>query len=543
METEEKKPETRPSEEGQKPKIIRNREVDKAAKSLADDYVLPIPPGKTLTYEQMQEYLALLTPSMWNHISCYLYRLKPKIRRQLRDPNAPNYIDVLGEPFTLDHLTTRHGGGKYQIQAVDTDGKKETNLLFKSYFEINDAIHPPILVFEELDIDAKENRSYVEWLKIKNILGPDGKVKAPDTAPPSASTNLSAKEVLDILNFAHKMSADQQSAFRAQFAPGDSLGKSVGDILLEKMRQDDPGKDWDRMMTFMEKLHKPDNSMGPVIQLLQSQITNAQEQRKTDMEMFKFMMESQRKESSPRSQFGEFREVISFAREILNVGGNGRRTGWDTGLEIARDVVLPGLTTLGNTIANIMALRSGAPPVPGAAPAGPRPSPVAFDPYRNPNAARQWAAQQPPQAPPQQPPQPQPQPQPAPGPAPAPPATDAEAQLMPQLMQFGGLIVNHLNAGTPGYDFADYATGLLGTGVHAQITAFGEDVLVSTMMKIPELAIFGEGRIKQFVHEFINYEEYMAGGHEEESDEEEQEPAPKFYKPPTPARESVVEAR
>jgi hypothetical protein len=40
-----------------------------------------------------------------------------------------------------------------------------------------------------------------------------------------------------------------------------------------------------------------------------------------------------------------------------------------------------------------------------------------------------------------------------------------------------GLIINHLNAGTPGYVFADWITGLLGTGLHAQISAQGEPAL------------------------------------------------------------------
>jgi hypothetical protein len=463
----------------------------------------------------------------------------------LKDPNAPNYIDCIGEPFNLDYLIARHGGGRYQIQATDSDAKRENNssLLFRCNFEINDAQYPPILDFAELELEAKDNKSYVEWLQNKGIIDSKGKpLQSGQPVPASNATTLSAKEVLDILGYAHKMSTDQQAAFRSQFAPGpDSLSKSVGEILLEKMKQDDPGRDWDRMMAFMEKINKPDGSMGHILQMLQAQIANGQEQRKTDLEYTRLLLENSRHEASPRNQFGEFREIIGFARELLGTGG-GRRNGWDTGLEIARDVVLPGLQTLGNTIANIMALRNGAAPVaPGQQPA-PRPAPTGpFDPYRNPGAARQYAsslAQQPhPQPAPGQAPPPPPMPSPAPPPGP-PTATDQEAQLLSLMQQYGGLIVNHMNNSTPGYDFADYVAGLLGTGTHAAICAYGEDALVSVMLRIPEISIFGESRIRVFVSEFVHYQEYIdaaAGEGEEEQPEPEKEPEtvdmPKFFRP------------
>ena len=543
-------PETKPPEEGRKPKIIRNREVDKAAKELADDYTLPLPPGKTLTWEQMQEYLHLFTPAMWNHTLCYLYRLKPKIRRQLRDPNCPSYIDCYGEAFTLDQIIQRHGGGKYQIQATDTDNKGTGPAsLFRCNLDINDSQHLPILEYAELELEAKENKSYIEFLKVKGILAADGKPVAPaQPAAPSAAPALSAKDILQILEFTQKMSNDQQAQFRAQFAPNDPLGKSIGDILLEKMRQDDPGKDWDRMMAFMEKLHKPDNPMADVIQLMQSQITNGQqlmqaqltngqEQRKTDLAYLQMILDSQKREGSPRNQFAEFRDMIGLARELMG-SGNGRRNGWDTGLEIAREVALPAIQSIGGIISNIMALRSTAAPVPaGAAPARPAAPAAPFDPYRNPGAARQYAStlpQQPPAPPPGQ----------APPPPPPPEPTDAEGQLLSVLTQYGGLIVNHLNSGTTGYDFGDYVAGLLGTGAHANMCAPGEAVLATVMMRVPEIAIFGESRIRQFVNEFVHYQEFIEAASGEEMPDEEPEPEPeivdpqpepKFFRPPAKA--------
>lgn len=535
--------------EGPRTRIIRNREVDKAASAMAQDHILPIPPGKTLDWDQVEKYLALLTPAMWSHFMVYVYRVKPKIRRQLRDPNSPNYIDCLSEPFTLDYFISRHGGGKYQLQAVDTDAKKtpDNNAFFKCLLDINDVQHPPILNYDELELEARENKSYITWLQNKGILGSDGKVLPPQPvpgAPPSAANNLSAKEVLDILGYAHKMSSEQQAAFRAQFAPSpDSLSKSVGDILLEKMRQDDPRADWQMMMGFMEKLNKPD---GTFAQMLQMQ----QEQRKTDLEYTRLLIanqQAQAQQASPKSQFGEFREFLMFAREIWQTGaGGGRRTGWDTGLEIARDVVLPGLQTLGNTITNIMALRNGGTAVPGGP--GTPAAPQAFDPYSNPQARAAYAqtlAQQPQPAP-----APAPAPPPAPPPQPStpgqPPENDAQNQLMGLFTQYGNLIVGHLNSGTPGYDFAAMITDLLGTATHAMIANAGEEMLAATMIRIPEMNIFGEARLRQFVHEFVHYQEFFD---RPESDEEpELEPeiidAPKIYRPaPRPVQGPHAQTR
>src|SRR6516165_7646395 len=43
-------------------KIIRNREVDEAAAELARKRLLPLPPGKKLTFPEVQEWMKLLTP-------------------------------------------------------------------------------------------------------------------------------------------------------------------------------------------------------------------------------------------------------------------------------------------------------------------------------------------------------------------------------------------------------------------------------------------------------------------------------------------------
>jgi hypothetical protein len=75
-----------------------------------------------------------------------------------------------------------------------------------------------------------------------------------------------------------------------------------------------------------------------------------------------------------------------------------------------------------------------------------------------------------------------------------------------------------LNSGTPGYDFADHIVGLTGNAAHAMICVHGEDALVQTMLSIPEIALFGEQRLRTFTKEFVNYEQCLeqAAAQEEE---------------------------
>jgi hypothetical protein len=136
----------------------------------------------------------------------------------------------------------------------------------------------------------------------------------------------------------------------------------------------------------------------------------------------------------------------------------------------------------------------------------------------------------------------QPQQQTPPTPPPPPPATppSGQNQLLGLFSQYGNLVVNALNNDTAGYDFADSLIGLLGTQTHAMIASQGEEALAATMLMIPEIAIFGEQRIRTFVGEFIHYQEYLEGQEPPEATTE-PEPEiemPKVYRPPQRAAAS-----
>jgi hypothetical protein len=87
---------------------------------------------------------------------------------------------------------------------------------------------------------------------------------------------------------------------------------------------------------------------------------------------------------------------------------------------------------------------------------------------------------------------------------------------MQLLSMYGGLAINALNNGTRGCDFAEWLITGFGTGTHAVIAAPGEEGLTQAMLSLPELAIFGEARLKKFSYEFVHFEEILGAEEDEE---------------------------
>jgi hypothetical protein len=81
---------------------------------------------------------------------------------------------------------------------------------------------------------------------------------------------------------------------------------------------------------------------------------------------------------------------------------------------------------------------------------------------------------------------------------------------------YAGLILGQLNMGAPGHVFADHVTALVGNGMHAQICAQGEPALLQALLAAPEISMFGESRLKKWVHEFVCFEEFLDAEEEDE---------------------------
>ena len=196
-----------------------------------------------------------------------------------------------------------------------------------------------------------------------------------------------------------------------------------------------------------------------------------------------------------------------FAGKLSDLRGpGGRRTGWDIGLDYAKEFGLP----LMQTVSNLFAINRGG--IPAAQPGAQTPAmPAGFDPYHRPDLARQAAQQMA-----QQPQQPVPQGPPAPPPFPPQPAANSAPQdLVQTIRAYGGIVIQALNAGQRGCDFADSRVGLLGAATHAQIANYGPDTLLQSMMTVPEIALFGEPKLRTFAFEFCHYDEILQNESEE----------------------------
>jgi hypothetical protein len=220
--------------------------------------------------------------------------------------------------------------------------------------------------------------------------------------------------------------------------------------------------------------------------------------------------------------FERFEKFLNVADRLAGLRGGGKRGGWDLALDFARELGPTVVQPVCQLIANGMMLRNSATHLGSGVPAGAPPA-VAFDPYRD-TAARNAAAaalnRPPAPAQPSYPasygPPPPMQGEPQTGPAAT--ASAPPNELAPFIQAYGGLIVQHLNMGTPGYIVGEWLSGLLGNAAHAQIAALGEPALLAALMTTPEIAIFGQERLTRFVHEFVNFTEFADDNNDDDED-------------------------
>jgi hypothetical protein len=211
-------------------------------------------------------------------------------------------------------------------------------------------------------------------------------------------------------------------------------------------------------------------------------------------------------------------KVLGFAQKLASLrgsNGGGQRDAWGVGLDFAREFTPPIIQLLNNYMVLRSQTKGGTPPVPGMAGA----APTAFDPYANPDALRQHARNMSQPSGSGKAPEGQPaagattQPQ-------GPMRSQPQNEIMALLASDGSLVLNALNAGESGAEFADSVARLFGTATPALIGNHGEDVLTQNMMAIPELKRFGETRLRRFGYEFCHFEEIL------ESENNEREPGP-----------------
>jgi hypothetical protein len=452
--------------------------------------------------------LKQLSEDDWDRYQVYVYRRWPRIT--LND--KPHYIGVHRTPLDEEFIRSTYGSGRYTLRLNDVKGTIDSTSL-----EIQDLSHPPKVAADEL-IDCNENARYYKlWPVEAKEKNADG-TNANDTA---------VKELAGVL----KMVLEKKDAGK----DADEAKTALNSLIDWALRQKEKEREQNSPTAFAEMVRElkgilpspapppapaPQTDMASLLKLakeLQPPLPPPAPNPLQLLEQAKGLF------SPPQDDLAHIDRLLSIADKLASLrggggGSEGQRSGWDIGLDYVRE-----LTPLAQYFNSIFGLRMGGTPAPGGAPgAAAVPRPASFDPYQRPDllkqhaqtvngfaAAQARAATATPGA----------MPSTAPPPMTSPDGTASSGapsnDLLTTFQMYGGLVVQALNSGLPGYDFADHVTALTGNASHAMISVHGEDALVTTMLQIPEIALFGEQRLRTFTKEFLNYEQYLATADEQ----------------------------
>lgn len=476
---------------------------------------LPAIPGKSVDFDTMIQWLALLNDEMWTSVIVRVYRhADPVIDLQLINKDAVKYIDVLVGPFDKQYMIETHGGGKFGF-FVNGEGGKE---LFEAKLTIPVGQYEPKIDIRTLDLKAKDNAKWITYYRSKGLLDANNNVIDQNKKPePTSEAGSIANAVLAGFDKATQI-MNRNDNRRPNEEGG--LGKAIGDILVEKMRQDDPTKAFDGLAKIAGMLKQGDNSqvftmMMTMFQSMQTTMMESQrENTKIMFESLKEIKNSGKNDKEEKSSIEQLKELVEVT-ELLGLKKGGSRSGWDVGMDIAKELAVPTMNLVNNILQASM-LKKGAANIPMQPPIMP-PNPI-------PNAVPNNNVVEMPKA--------------EIGYAgmgkntnvdletgEVPSPTIAEVQAI--LMQFGNLIQKKINDKIPGYAYAESLVGMFGADRHQILAKYGVDGIIAGMKSVPEfwqplVSVWGEEYLVNWVGEFINYEAVIARLEDEEDNEDDE---------------------
>jgi LysM repeat protein len=532
------------------------RDIDIKAEEAKSNLTLPKPPGRQVTFEQLVEWIALLTQDMLTAVDIYVYRVKPAILKE------PKYIEVLkgdANLLTKDYMIKNHGGGDFTFHIYDRADKTTADrTIFGARLSIPINEVDPILDYETLDVHDRKNVPYVTLLKQKGIIDKDGKVV---TATNTAKESMEGMGgvIQTILGFVEKMNVQQQQAVLTQLKgmlPQQPVQDNTGikefiPLFLEKMKQENPGNQMQGMMSMFSSLLASVKEMNPVQQQVKS----------NDGISMKEILEMNNKHNETVMQLiqqiiaikssggGKETDPLEMVEKVLNIkdrlensigGKNVPQDKWDRIIDLG-ERILP--VVFENVGAIIQARMTGGLGLnvggTGTTPGKPKITRDNVNPYNNPNAAKapegfrelpaaSTSSEE--------------TTKPKPGLVEI-PNQDTSNETMQQIaaiiIQFGDYIINSLRNGQAGYEFADTIANLPGVGIVPMqlIGQYGITETVELCKKIQDQqgkAIFwdnvkhlGEQYVTKWLSDFVNFQEILDKMEGEEEEEENERNNPK----------------
>lgn len=189
----------------------------------------PIPPPKhpRLQADDFFKYWQQVEASCPSRATVYVYRVWPVIDRERH--GLPNNIDKLvlddGHQFDFerwkDEFLRLYGSGDYKVMlnAMDPNIGRDRNYCSARIEKLKDPDYPPVLDYNHLVLDDKDNRTYVEQLKQKQILTLDGKPAGANGNPqPSQQQQIEDEQMSTVVEKAMDMTAAQIDAANSRAA-------------------------------------------------------------------------------------------------------------------------------------------------------------------------------------------------------------------------------------------------------------------------------------------------------------------------------------
>lgn len=445
---------------------------------------LPKPPGQKLGAEAFFEYIKSLDEQRdWPHLVCYVYRFWPVL-------NEKGYIDKISMPFDAEYIIREHGSGTYRFTLNDQNIRaKFRTVCYLNDWVVRDLERPPVIPdLTKLSLNDPANKDYVAKLIREGKLDPQGNIPAPAATGTDPNLSQTVREAMNMLLKAH---LDRGNAPRNGSDASEALEKGMA--MLEKaharsmdmlQRQNDPSGALQLLQAIKELMPKPEPQSNPANLL------------KEIVGLVRELVPQPSVATSPQqSVAGQLKELIDVMGAVREMAGVAEpiRASKLTWPDVIMNAVpmIPGI--LSQAASLFWAARATAAPSPTGATGRPPNPAVSMPPASAPDGTPAAATR-----------------------AIEPPAADpfANDPHVAQLAQFIPVIaqplVNALNTGQSGADFADWIAGGYGQTVYGAIAQMQPEQIRAALDRTEAVAQIVQslphGALDQFIAEFLHPE-------------------------------------
>jgi hypothetical protein len=544
------------------PKVISRAELNK----VIEDKRLPKVPGKKPSPDEAELWFKNLEPSAYNRLAPYVYRVHPVINKRMLDPKADVYIEILTESVFEEglenYLTRVHGGGKYKIIVNDIEAPQvrgaNSSTLMTFYINITFDKAMPKIDYKELDLNARENAGYIVNLKNIGVLNSKGELVSNQQNNNNNGESVGTAEAMGkmFMSLYKEMNANQQAQLNAVLKGNETKKddpNGVGNLLLEKLKQDDPNKQVTTMLQMAKEL-KGEGGNGikellPLLTLLLSEkkqdgpsvveiMTKSHQQQ---MELMSKLIDAKATKPEGDSfvdsllKFAKLKEAMP---EMFGNSGNGegrheKKQTAELIIDAVKEIGLPALG-LASQFFQMKGFNPLFPTTPAQAEQMVRQSGLGGQPTQSPQPPQQNNPTQ--------------QLAPPVNGQPTPPTADANVVYMVGtqtpltdptqatvcqkfLFQYGGLLMNALNdPEMTGFKLADSLVAMqsmLGIDAYGQLKNEGKSSIIQAMQSIPAFwnqtgMKLGEPKVNEMLDEFMKYEEIVATMDDDDEDDDEE---------------------